>query len=408
MAVVEIVMPQLGLTMEAGTILEWLKADGDEITTGQPLFVVETDKATVEVEAQASGILYILSDVTGEELPVGTVVGHIEAQAAAERRPASEEAKTTALERKETEAPWAMVTPESALPPRPDAKPPAEPAQPQPGPPSPWAMVTPERVLPSSPVATSEQVAQVGPVRPAAQPQTVQAAQDKGLAALSGVRKVIAERMAASAHTTARVTLMAEADATRLVQLRRRLKAWLEGSGGAVPTFNDLMAKLVAHALAEHPVLNATLTGQGIVQSPLTHVGLAVDTPRGLLVPVIRDVQAKRLVDVAEEARRLVEQAHSGQISPDDLQGGTFTITSLGIYDIDAFTPIINLPECAVLGIGSIRPRPMVADDGQLVARETVALSLAFDHRVVDGAPAARFLQRVKELVEQPDVALLA
>jgi pyruvate dehydrogenase E2 component (dihydrolipoamide acetyltransferase) len=125
-------------------------------------------------------------------------------------------------------------------------------------------------------------------------------------------------------------------------------------------------------------------------------------------VPVIRDVPDKRLLDVAAESRLLVEQALSGQIAPDDLRGGTFTITNLGMYGVETFTPIINLPEYAILGVGAIRPRPVVTGDGQVVAWDTVTLSLTFDHRVVDGAPAARFLQRVKELVERPLVALLA
>jgi pyruvate dehydrogenase E2 component (dihydrolipoamide acetyltransferase) len=217
---------------------------------------------------------------------------------------------------------------------------------------------------------------------------------------LSGVRRLVAERMAASAHTAAAVTLTSEADATELVRLRAQLKADIQ----PVPGYTDLLAKLVARALTEHPDLNARLEGDAILQSRAVNIGIAVDTERGLLVPVLRDAQEKSLRQVAAESAVLVEQARAGRISPDDLRGGTFTITNLGMYDIDAFTPIINLPECAVLGVGRIVPKQVVVDAGagRLAIRHMLFLSLTFDHRLVDGAPAARFLQRVKQYVEKP------
>jgi pyruvate dehydrogenase E2 component (dihydrolipoamide acetyltransferase) len=220
-------------------------------------------------------------------------------------------------------------------------------------------------------------------------------------APMSATRRVIAERMAASARTTAPVTLTTEADATELVKLRAQLKA---DGAGAVPSFNDLLIKIAAQALTEHPTLNARLDGDQIVQYAQAHVGLAVDTERGLLVVVVRDAQARSLRGITAETGRLVERARAGQSAPDELRGGTFTITNLGVYDIDFFTPIINLPECAILGVGRIAPKQVVIDaEAEKVAiRQMVALSLTFDHRLVDGAPAARFLQRVKQLVERP------
>jgi pyruvate dehydrogenase E2 component (dihydrolipoamide acetyltransferase) len=224
-----------------------------------------------------------------------------------------------------------------------------------------------------------------------------------------GVRQLIANRLATSAHTVAPVTLTTEADATDLVRLRGQIKADLAESDLAVPSYNDLLAKLVAIALEEHPALNASLDGDDIVQHATVNVGIAVDAERGLLVPVIRDVQSKSVHKIATESARLVAAARSGHISPDDLHGGTFTITNLGMFDVDAFTPIINLPECAILGIGRIVARPVVVDeDAETVAvRRMMALSLTFDHRLVDGAPAARFLQRVKYLVEHPTLGLI-
>ncbi|MBI3744491.1 MAG: 2-oxo acid dehydrogenase subunit E2 [Chloroflexi bacterium] len=171
-----------------------------------------------------------------------------------------------------------------------------------------------------------------------------------------------------------------------------------------MPTYNDLLAKLVAVALGEHPALNASLSGETIVQHSAVHIGIAVETERGLLVPVVQDVCTRSLQQLAVESARLIEQTRAGTISPDHLHGGTFTITNLGMYDIDAFTPIINLPECAILGVGRIVSKVVVVNEASeaTAVRKMVALSLTFDHRLVDGAPAARFLKRVKQLVEHP------
>jgi pyruvate dehydrogenase E2 component (dihydrolipoamide acetyltransferase) len=207
--------------------------------------------------------------------------------------------------------------------------------------------------------------------------------------------------MAASVHTAAPVTLTTEADATELVRLRKQLQ---DDGSQPLPSYNDLMARLVAQALLEHPMVNARFDGDTIVQAATAHIGLAVDTDRGLLVPVLRDVQTKSLRQIARESAALIAKARAGRITVEELQGGTFTITNLGMYEIDAFTPIINLPECAILGVGRIVPKQVVVDaEAERVAiRQMMFLSLTFDHRLLDGAPAARFLQRVKQYVEKP------
>jgi pyruvate dehydrogenase E2 component (dihydrolipoamide acetyltransferase) len=221
---------------------------------------------------------------------------------------------------------------------------------------------------------------------------------------ISGVRRIIATRMAESVHTAATVTLTTEADATELALLRGRVAADMAGTELAVPSYTDLLVRLVAIALLEHPGLNASLEGDRIVQHTAVHVGIAVDTDRGLLVPVVRDAHTKSVQQIASASAQLIAQARAGKAAPGDLRGGTFTITNLGMYDIDAFTPIINLPECAILGVGRIVARPVVIDEQtEMVAvRKMMALSLSFDHRLVDGAPAARFLKRVKHFVERP------
>ena len=217
---------------------------------------------------------------------------------------------------------------------------------------------------------------------------------------LRSVRAVIAERMAHSAATTAPVTLTAEADATDLVELRRQL-----GQDGVGVSYNDLFLYILGRALRDQPQLNASLEGDAVVVWQRIHIGLAIDTDRGLLVPVVRDVDAKGLRQIAQETQALVERARAGGCTPDELRGGTFTLTNLGMFGVDAFTPIINLPECAVLGVGRIKLQPALVGD-KVVGRHMVWLSLTFDHRLVDGGPAARFLQRVVQLVERPHLLM--
>ncbi|UCC87539.1 MAG: 2-oxo acid dehydrogenase subunit E2, partial [Anaerolineales bacterium] len=217
---------------------------------------------------------------------------------------------------------------------------------------------------------------------------------------LRSVRAVIAERMARSVTTTAHVTLTAEADATDLVELRHRL-----AQDGVNVSYNDLFLTILGRALREQPQLNVSMGEDTIRVWRRIHIGLAVDTQRGLLVPVVRDVDQKGLIQLSQETQSLAEKARSGQCAPDELAGGTFTLTNLGMFGIDAFTPLINLPECAILGVGRIKRQPVMVGD-EVVGRHMVWLSLTFDHRLVDGGPAARFLQRVVHLVERPHLLM--
>jgi pyruvate dehydrogenase E2 component (dihydrolipoamide acetyltransferase) len=218
---------------------------------------------------------------------------------------------------------------------------------------------------------------------------------------LMGVRGLIADRMASSAHTTARVTLLMEADATEFVAMRERLKSRVEQEWGFAPGHNDLLAKTVAMALRRFPYMNARLTADAIERLAHINLGMATDTERGLLVPVIRDADQKSLRQFGIEFREVVDRARNGKSLPDDLTDGTFTITNLGMYDVLAFTPLIRLPEAAILGVGRITAKP-VARNQQIEIRQMLILSLVFDHRLVDGAPAARFLQSIKDLIEEP------
>jgi pyruvate dehydrogenase E2 component (dihydrolipoamide acetyltransferase) len=211
------------------------------------------------------------------------------------------------------------------------------------------------------------------------------------------IRRTIAARMLESRRTAAPVTLTTTVDATNLVNLRAQFRA----AGGIVPSYTDFLVRLVSLSLGKHPMLTGQWTDAGIRLPAAIHIGIAVDTDVGLLVPVLRDVPSLGIRELAAAAGELIERARAGGLSGADMQGGCFTVSNLGAFGIDAFTPIINPPECAVLGVGRIAKRPAVVGDA-VVPRDQVTLNLTFDHRIVDGAPAARFLQALGQAVENP------
>jgi pyruvate dehydrogenase E2 component (dihydrolipoamide acetyltransferase) len=429
----EVVLPRQGWTMEVGSIVEWLKRDGDEVRAGEVLFTLQSDKAVNEIEALDSGILRIPPDspAPGVEVPIGTLLAYIVRPG----EPAPFEAAPAPASAPQAAAPappppdTRHATAEEGVPPGPssDGTPgtPSAERHPPALAPSPTAAAAPRRaelaISPRARRVAAELGVQWAELRgsgrtgriveqdvraAAAAAQTARAA--PAAAPTGGVRRLIARRMAESTRTTAPVTLTTEADATELVRLREQARADAEQSA-PVPTYNDLFVRIVALALVEHPDLNASWSDEGVVRHEAVHVGLAVETERGLVVPVVRDAQRRSVHEIARESARLIGRARAGTAGPDELSGGTFTITNLGQYEIDAFTPIVNLPECAILGIGRIAARAVVLDEatGRIGARKMVALSLTFDHRIVDGAPAARFLQRVKQFVERPTLWVL-
>jgi pyruvate dehydrogenase E2 component (dihydrolipoamide acetyltransferase) len=207
----------------------------------------------------------------------------------------------------------------------------------------------------------------------------------------------------ASHLATAPVTLTTTAGATNLVNLRNQFKAAGSAGTDVVPSYTDILVKLTALALQKHPLLNARWDDEQIRLSPEIHIGVAVDTDAGLLAPVLRNVVSLPLKEIAARSRDLIERSHQRKLTGDELHGGTFTITNLGAFGIDAFTPIIHPSQCAILGVGRIRRQPVVHGDGDdIVIRDQITLSLTFDHRIVDGAPAARFLRTIVALLENP------
>jgi pyruvate dehydrogenase E2 component (dihydrolipoamide acetyltransferase) len=397
---IEITLPRLGWSMEEGVFQSWLKNEGEEVKSGEPLFVLETDKAAQEVEASDSGILHIPPNApqSGEVTKVGRVLGYL--LAPGEKPPAVGAISAPVAEKRKD------VATDQATPPQVAVPPPSS---------DPLAAVSGE--APASPRArraAKKRGVDLSRVEPGGtggriREQDVMAVEVRSPGAagqpVTNLRRIIAARMMQSKESTAPVTLHARCDASRLVLLRRELKEVLGGEG--TPSYNDIIAKVVARALGKHPMLAARWENDQIFLPETFNIGLAVDTEQGLLVPVIKDVGNLPLAAVSRKSRELVENARSRRISPEDLQGGNFTITSLGSFDIESFTPIINYPEAAVLGIGSISREPVEGEGGAVVFRDAMRLCLTFDHRVVDGAPAARFLQQVRQGVENPAVFLL-
>jgi pyruvate dehydrogenase E2 component (dihydrolipoamide acetyltransferase) len=220
------------------------------------------------------------------------------------------------------------------------------------------------------------------------------------------LRTLIARRMTESLEGTAQLTVTTEADMADAARLRDEVGAELERRCGVRPTYTDLIVRAAAIALRDHPRLNAQWAGDGVRLLPDIHVGVAVALDEGLVVPVIRHADRATLAQISAALRDLSERARGFRLKPEEMDGGTFTVTNLGMYDVDAFTPIVNPPESAILGAGRVHRRPVAAGD-RVEVRPVMVLSLTFDHRVVDGAPAAQFLQRVKHVLEHPYLLLL-
>jgi pyruvate dehydrogenase E2 component (dihydrolipoamide acetyltransferase) len=434
----KVLVPPLGQTVDTVTLVAWHRQEGEAVRQGEMLFAIETDKAVLDVEAPASGVLRRVTAQPGDRVTVLTAVALIatadevlpSVPVASRKGPgvppadkvhAGSRARVLISPRarrlaEQQGVPWQTLLPtgpEGAIVER-DVRACLGRQQ------APVPSITPvaRRVAeaagldwrdlagsgPGGRVMRQDVTRAAGqPPQIAEQPGKPRAEADQQVLEtipLQGTRGLIAGRMLASATTTAPVTLNAEADARRLVKLRRLL-----AQEGVNATYNDLLLAILGRALTEYPRLNASLAGDEIRVWRRIDIGLAVDADRGLLVPVVRDVARKGLAQMAQETRALVERARAGRCAPEELTGGTFTLTNLGMFGIDSFTPIINLPECAILGVGRIKKRPAVAG-GRVVTRRLVWLSLTFDHRLVDGGPAARFMQRVVQLVERPHLLL--
>ena len=399
---------------ETRTIIAWTKEIGDPVSAGEPICEVETDKATVEIESQTDGVLVAKLFEVGAEIPEDgpiAMVGDPDEIGAAEIGMADAAAE-----------PGDAAPSEPAVPPEPAAAPAPQPAAPRRLAVSPRARKRAAelsvtlagltgtgpggRIIERDVLAAGVLAAGVLAAGSAAQPAAPEPAAADQVIPVRGARRLVAERMHASLRDTAQLTMTSYADATRLLQLRAAFKTadpQFEMSG---VTLNDLLLFAVARTLTEHPEINATCrdgeSGLEIVRSAAVHLAFAVDTPRVLMVPVIRDAAGLRVRELSKRAADLAERCREGSVTPAELSGGTFTVSNLGSLGVESFTPILNPPQAAILGVGAVTWRPI----GEQEVQQQIALSLTIDHRLIDGAPAARFLQTLCARIAELDVLL--
>ena len=416
----EIVMPKLGLTMESGAISAWLVEEGQEVQKGQALLEIATDKVTMEVEAQADGILRKILVPVGQEVPVSTTIGVIAAadediSSYGSAAPSSMSAPATA-----PSGPAPSTPPAPAAAPSSTATPVAEPPTPAPQAPIPSAdsdgrrphKTSPKarkiaaehgldlsgvngsgpggRIVSADVLALVEQ-ARTAPIPPPAVPVA------EGLIELSRAEQVAAERLTASYQQIPHIHISMDVSAVWLQQFRTGYQ--LEGKK---ISFNDLIVKATARTLSEFPRVNSLEEGGHFRYASQINVGVAVAAEQGLVVPIIRDAAEKTIEEIALEGTRLIDAARRGELRPDDMLGGTFTISNLGMFGVSRFTAIINPPQVAILAVGAIENRVVASGTDAFAVRPQLTLTLAADHRVVDGALAARFLARLKEVLETP------
>lgn len=430
-------MPKLGLTMTKGKVTKWLKKEGESTTKGEPLLEVMTEKITIKVESPGTGTLAKILVPLQKEVPIGTPLAIIAAAGEAVAEPVVATAAAGEPEKASSGNGRVLASPAA----RQLAKKFAVDL----------ALVTASgkdgRVSVED-VENYVKVREAGAAEPAAEGNVSGAAarlaQERGVdiarvvqqvgndrrittddilnfledqeeavpttalarrTPFAGLRQVIADRMMQSLHGAAQLTTSMEVDVGELVALRERLVPGFQAGTGIRLTYTDLLIKLVGVVLKEHPIMNSSLEGDEIVLHEDVHMGMAVALEDGLIVPVLRKVHEKSLGQIAQDRVDLADRAQKGQLGLDEIQGSTFTITNLGSYDQDVFTPIINPPESAILGLSRIVKRPVVVND-EIVIRPMMWLNLTFDHRVIDGAPAARFLQSLGKAIANPAQAL--
>ena len=390
---IAITIPRLGWNMEEGIFAGWLKQHGEVIRAGEPLFSLEGDKATQDVESIDPGILSIPSTApsVGAKVVVGAIIGYLVDAGDILEHNLPTAAKIQEKVDPAREAPRTTQSSERGH--RILSTPLARRIARDLG--IDWTRLAGSGNGGRIRKADVLQAAKTGAPSPSARSVPI-----------SPARRAIAARMVASGQTAAPVTLHTTLDATNLVNLRRQFKE-AGPLARLVPSITEIFVKLTALTLREHPMLNSRWSDDRIEISEAVHIGTAVDTEVGLLVPVLRDVGGLALGQIAERSRAAIERIRERRISLEDISGGTFTITNLGAFGIESFTPIINPPECAILGLGRIALQPVMVGD-HVVARDRMALSLTFDHRIVDGAPAARFLQDLVAKVENPSPWLIA
>jgi len=387
----EVLMPRLDPGMQSGKIVEWLKKEGETVQKGQPIVVIEGEKTTFEVEAPESGTLSKLLAAVGDDVQVSQPIAIIGIGTASTvstsiqvGAPGSQSPQPAVTAPTESTAPGERTV----------ASPAARRLAQEAGidltivqGTGPGGRISREDVL-----AAVNQQKSAQPIVPALktrQPQIMKKA------SLEGIRKAVAERLSFSERNTVPVTLTIETDATKLVKLKDTEHV----------SFNSFVVKAVAKALEVHPMMNSSIEGDEITTYSDINVCVAINTDQGLVAPTIANANRKSLQEINNEVSLLAEKAKSNQLTIQELTGGTFTISNLGVYDIESFAPIINPPQCGILGLGRIAYKPYASGE-QITTRPLTVLTLVFDHRIIDGLPAAKFLQTVKRNLEDPEQLL--
>ncbi|MBU1208341.1 MAG: dihydrolipoamide acetyltransferase family protein [Pseudomonadota bacterium] len=402
----DIVMPKLGLTMTEGLIVEWKKNEGEEVKKGDVLFVLETEKVTYDVEAPEDGILAKILVQAQETVPVGAVVAYL-------LKPGENAASlsATALSDKPVSAAPAGV---------------AEPSVTE------QSLRVAEDRVKATPLAKKmakamgldlgsitgsgpagritrediEKAQKTTTEKPAAPPQTsslaVAAPEGEGkVVPFTGMRRTIAKKMLASKVEAAQAYMGNTIDATRIQKLRKVLMPHIEKKYGVRITITDIIMKITGAALREHPVINTRWTDKGVLFLPDVHMGMAMALDEGLIVPVIRDINKKSYGQIAADRVQLIQKGKENKFLPDDIKGGTFTLSAMGMFGLETFTAIINQPENAILAVGAIIDKPVVVA-GEIVVRPMMTVNLTYDHRAIDGAEAGKFMRTLKEMLEEP------
>lgn len=380
-------MPALGMAQETGILVNWLKSEGEPVTKGEPLMEVETDKATVEVEAPASGILANVAAAVGDEVPVGQTIALILAQG--ESLPQHQPPASPSSSLPDTSPQQASST--TAPPGNEARRTPASPAA---------KRIAKEKgidlaalkgtgadgmIVAQDVLAAAEQTAS-----PGAQPR------GNDIVTLTPMRRIIGERMTHSKQTAPHFYVTMDIDMTKVLEGRNQ---WKEKGEQIVPSINDFILWACAQSLRDLPILNSALTDKGVEIFADINIGFAVAIEDGLVVPVIRNADRLSLRQLSQQSRELSEKAQRKRLLPLDYERGTFTVSNLGTFGVDSFVAIINPPQCAILAAGQVVPRA-VPHGEEIAVRSMMTMTLSADHRIVDGAMAARFLQEVKRRLE--------
>jgi len=396
-----VIMPALGVAQQTGTLLKWLKAEGQSVTKGELLMEIETDKATVEIEAAASGTLTQISAKAGDEVPVGRTIAVI--LAPGEALPTKQEAPAAAqvlppLPQGEGRGEGRSATPTTTTTPAVSTAPISGRVLASPT----AKRIAGERGIDlrslrgSGPEGSilAEDVLRAAPDS-IPKPQAAPAAQE--IIPLTPMRRIVGQRMTQSKQSAPHFYISMDIDMSAVSKARA---GWKEKGETSVPSLNDFILHACARVLKDFPSVNSTFTEQGIQLHADINIGMAVALDEGLVVPVIRNTDRLSLKELATQSRELVDKAQRKKLFPLDYEGGTFTVSNLGMLGVDNFIAIINPPQCAILAVGRVAPR-VAADDGMFAIKSMMTATLSADHRVVDGAIAARFLQQVKQYLEK-------